>query len=144
MRAHGQAVRDAIVAAVRSTDSTVYDGPSAAGVTACEHVTAAHLAGVRQLDFAHDRWSSFSRTEDFAGLTGLTALDLSDNRADLLLAPGVFAGLSRLEALDLRENHLMSLPADIFAGLSRLETLDLRDNELRGCCRTASSRHSAR
>ena len=124
------AVRDAIVAAVRSTDSTVYDGPSAAGVTACEHVTAAHLAGVRQLDFAHDT-VEFFKTEDFAGLTGLTALDLSDTVL-LALAPGVFAGLSRLEALDLRENNLRSLPADIFAGLSRLETLDLRDNELRG------------
>ena len=108
-------VRDAIVAAV-------------AGVTDCSAVTAAHLAGITELDASSEGiWSLMAG--DFAGLSSLTQLDLRSNQLGTL-PDSVFAGLSSLTQLDLSDNRLTTLPDGVFAGLSSLTTLDLNFNRL--------------
>ena len=122
------AVRAGLLAALRSTDSAVYDGPAAAGVSGCAQVTAAHLAGVRTLDLANEGIAGLA-AGDFAGLAGLAVLDLEVN-ALKSLPPGLFAGLAGLTELKLRTNRLTLLSRDAFAGLAALTEIDLARNAL--------------
>ena len=121
------AVRDAVVATLAGV-SGVYAGPSAEGVTACEHVTPAHLAGVQSLQL-NSREIAALKAGDFAGLTRMTLLALQDNEL-AALPRDLFAGLTRLETLWLDGNALASLAPDAFAGLGALQTLTLADNVL--------------
>ena len=122
------AVRAGLLAALRSTDSAVYDGPAAAGVSGCAQVTAAQLAGVRTLDLADEGIAGLA-AGDFAGLAGLAVLDLELN-ALKSLPPGLFAGLAGLTELKLRTNRLTLLSRDAFAGLAALTEIDLARNAL--------------
>ena len=97
-------VRAGLLAAIRSTDSAVYDGPSADGVSGCAQATAAHLAGGRTLDLSNDGIAGLA-DGDFAGLSGLAVLNLEGN-ALRSLPPGIFAGLAGLTELSLRGNAL--------------------------------------
>ena len=122
------AVRAGLLAALRSLDSAVYDGPSAAGVSGCAQVTAAQLAGVRTLDLADEGIAGLV-AGDFAGLAGLAVLDLEGN-ALKSLPPGLFAGLAGLTELKLRTNRLTLLSRGAFAGLAALTEIDLARNAL--------------
>lgn len=128
-------VRDAVMAAV--------------GVTDCEAITAADLAGIRSLDLrGSGNWLTYfydtfggeaptveSRAPisfldgDFAGLSTLETLWLSDNEP-ARLSERLFAGLSSLQLLDLSGNGLSTLPERVFTDLSGLRTLNLRLNRL--------------
>ena len=121
-------VRDGILAAVRSTDSAVYGGPSAAGVSGCAQITAAHLAGVLKLDFSSKGIAGLV-AGDFAGLSGLSVLNLGSNALKSLPAR-IFEGLAGLTDLILQRNALTLLSQRAFAGLSALTVIDLGGNAL--------------
>ena len=110
-----QQVQDGILAAV-------------SGVTECEAVTVANLAGIGGLSIENKGVTSL-KAGDFAGLTGMTTLNLTDNSLSSLPA-GVFSGLTALGTLELQENDLETLPAGLFSGLTALITLKLNDNDL--------------
>ena len=96
-----------------------------AGVESCGKVTAAHVAGITELEV--DFEPLVLKAGDFEGLTSLTTLRLDGSQLSAL-PPGVFAGLTSLTALRLDGNELSALPPGIFTGLTGLTTLDLRDN----------------
>ena len=110
-----QQVQDGILAAV-------------SGVTECEAVTVANLAGIGGLSIENKGVTSL-KAGDFASLTGMTTLNLTDNSLSSLPA-GVFSGLTALGTLELQENDLETLPAGLFSGLTALITLKLNDNDL--------------
>ncbi len=112
-------VRDAILAEIHKTDSTV----------SCSTVTPEHLAGITgKLDLDTKGINSL-QTDDFAGLSSLSHLDLGNNSLTTLPS-GVFEGLSSLEQLYLYSNDLTIIPSDLFYGLSKLRALYLYDNAL--------------
>ncbi len=110
-----QQVQDGILAAV-------------SGVTECEAVTVANLAGIGGLSIENKGVTSL-KAGDFASLTGMTTLNLTDNSLSSLPA-GVFSGLTALGTLELQENDLETLPVGLFSGLTALITLKLNDNDL--------------
>ena len=110
-----QEVQDGILAAV-------------SGVTECEAVTVANLAGIDHLGLTNKGITSL-KAGDFAGLTALEDLLLARNSLDEL-PPRVFDGLTQLRVLRLNGNDLTTLPAGVFSGLSKLESLALQENEL--------------
>lgn len=114
-------VRDALVNAV-------------SGVSVCNRITAAHLAGIEELYLWNRNPSRAGITElqanDFRGLSSLRVLRLDDNSLATLPAR-IFSGLSALEELSLHGNSLSTLPDSVFRGLSALEELRLNENSLR-------------
>ena len=98
------------------------------GVDACEDVTAAHLAGITQLDLISNNISSL-QAGDFAGLSGLEILYIFNNKLTGL-PTGIFSGLTDLTVLEMSINELGSLDSQVFSGLTNLEVLDLYDNEI--------------
>ena len=123
-----------------------------AGVSNCEAVTAAHLAGVTELNLRQSHVGSLL-THDFRGLVNLEYLSLAycslanlpkgifdglsilkrlelEANQLIYLPEGVFDGLGNLEYLNLWQNHLTHLPEGIFDGLGNLKWLGLRENQL--------------
>ena len=98
-----------------------------AGVESCGKVTAAHVAGITELEV--DFEPLVLKAGDFAGLTSLTTLRLDGSQLSAL-PPGVFAGLTSLTTLRLDGNQLSALPPGVFAGLTSLTTLRLDGNQL--------------
>ena len=111
-----QEVQDGILAAV-------------SGVTECEAVTVANLAGIGGLSIENKGVTSL-KAGDFAGLTAVETLDAFGNPSLTTLPSGVFAGLTAVLDINLKENGLETLPADVFSGLPTLAIVNLRDNEL--------------
>ena len=104
-------------------------------VTACELVTATHLANITSLNL---RSLELDNTDivagDFAGLTGLTSLNIEFN--NFTSVPAEVRTLTTLTSLDLSLNPSpdlfsedeasnFTLTADSFAGLTALTHLDL-------------------
>ena len=110
-----QQVQDGILAAV-------------SGVTECEAVTVANLAGITFLGLTNKGITSL-KAGDFAGLTALESLLLARNSLDEL-PPRVFDGLTELAQVSLNGNDLTTLPAGVFSGLSKLVGINLSDNAL--------------
>ena len=100
------------------------------GMSACEDVTAEHLATVRRLDLSLSGIEALDE-HDFRGLSSLAQLDLSGNQLTEL-PEDLFRGPSSLKTLDLDYNALTGLPEGIFQGLDSLEWLDLRFNRVAG------------
>ena len=100
----------------------------AIGVSGCESVTAADLAGIRSLDFSSSGLKSL-RKGDLDGLTALRFLSLGDNQL-VSLPDGVFADLTSLEELVLSNNELVSLQPNVFSGLRNVYNLFLHGNNL--------------
>ncbi len=98
------------------------------GQTACGNLTAAHLSGVRFLNF-EDVGIIVLQAHDFDGLSNLSSLWLSRNSLSTL-PEGVFSGLSNLQQLFLNRNSLTALPEGIFSGLNELGILWLAGNRL--------------
>ena len=109
-------------------DAIVREAP----VSACEDVTASHLAAITALHLAYaavgDRIEEL-KTGDFAGLTGMNNLALLLNHLTTL-PEGIFSGLTALTDLDLNTNLIEALPAGVFDDLTALQTLDLSWNRL--------------
>ena len=109
-------------------DAIVREAP----VSACEDVTASHLAAITALHLAYaavgDRIEEL-KTGDFAGLTGMNNLNLLLNLLTTL-PEGIFSGLTALTDLDLNTNLIEALPAGVFDDLTALQTLDLSWNRL--------------
>ena len=101
---------------------------AASGVSACEEVTAEHMAGVTVLELS-DSGIGMLQEHDFSGLSGLRTLRLNNNSLRNL-PEGVFGGLTSLELLWLHGNLLSTLPEGLFSGLSSLGTLHLYNNSL--------------
>ena len=98
------------------------------GLSACEDVTAEHLASVSHLDLSGSGIEALDE-HDFRGLSSLRQLDLSGNQLTVL-PEEVFRGLANLEVLWLEDNQLTSLPQGIFRGLGNLRWLNLLVNNL--------------
>ena len=97
-------------------------------MSACEDVTAEHLASVSHLDLSGSGIEALDE-HDFRGLSSLRQLDLSGNQLTSL-PEEVFRGLANLEVLWLKDNQLTSLPQGIFRGLGNLRWLNLLVNKL--------------
>ena len=108
-----QQVQDAIVAAVP-------------GVNNANHVTAAHIAAITELDLSSKSITSL-KPNDFDGLTALTTLNLGNNDLTALSA-GIFDNLTTLTHLYIDHNDLTSIPARIFDNLTELTHFSLHDN----------------
>ena len=100
----------------------------------CAHISATHLASLRELNLsAWDLRGDYKITDlqanDFSGLTSLRKLRLWGNSLTTL-PPGLFRDLGALEELRLDGNSLTALPESLFRGLSALQRLDLNGNSL--------------
>ena len=98
------------------------------GLSACQDVTAEHLASVSHLDLSGSGIEALDE-HDFRGLSSLRQLDLSGNQLTVL-PEEVFRGLANLEVLWLKDNQLTGLPQGIFRGLGNLRWLNLLVNNL--------------
>ena len=105
-------VRDAIVAAV-------------SGVSDCGDLTAAHLAGLVDLQVSGQNVKLAAG--DFNGLTALRTLDLQDIGLTTLPA-AIFDRLAMLVELNLSDNQLSNLPDGIFQELGAITNLNLAGN----------------
>ena len=95
---------------------------------ACEDITTAQLAGIKQLALLESGITTL-RENDFKGLSSLQILHLSNNSLSAL-PNGIFGGLSNLEQLGLVDNLLSELPDGIFSGLNSLGSLLLSSNAI--------------
>lgn len=98
------------------------------GVSVCSKVTAAHLAGVIELDLRYSGISEL-QVDDFRGLGNLSLLRLGRNALSSLPS-GIFRGLNSLKDLTLVGSGLSHLPEDVFNELEALENLQMWANDL--------------
>ena len=100
-----------------------------AGVTDCNAVTPAHLAGIGELDLDGASTTAWEpEAGDLAGLTGMTAFSAVNHKGLWTLPAGLFDDLTLLTELNLSNNGLTALPDNLFETLPALGRLSLEGN----------------